>query len=290
MPLSNPVGMYGIQQATIIDRTTKAMFAMLVLGDFDNQNNEPLVPLYGGGSPYPWDVASGHADAKLKMNVKQYDLNALKYLGGSISTSFTENSSGEASGYASGLTNEVGTSISNATTGVASIGIQSGQNPVFGNYLLKAASATTVDVYLDNQLDGVSYVDDTLKITSSPLTVPGTGGNVNIPNTGLKIVGGSGTVAFTTADIASFSARPQNAYNYEYQGGVPGVSKPEFMLRIFTEKLGGNKYRYIEYPRVKANGVSFKNKEKNWSDFETELMVLFDSAKNYAWKVGVTNR
>jgi len=289
MTLSNPIGIYGIQQATIIDRVTNAMCGLVVLGDFDNQNTEPLVPLYGGGSVFPYEVASGHADAKLKMTVKQYDLNALKYLGGSISTSFTENLSGEASGFVSTLANLAGSSVMSATTGIASVGIQTSANPSFGTYIVKAVSATTVDVYLDNNLDGVTYIDDSLKITASPLTITATS-VTNIPGTGLKLTGGSGTIGMTTGDMASFSARPENTYNFEYHGGAPGVSKPEFTLRVFTEKLSGNKYRYIEYPRVKGNGISFKNKEKNWSDFDSELMVLFDATVGYAYRIGVIGR
>lgn len=290
MAFSNPVTAFGIHQVTIEDRTTFDRFTALVLGDFGNENKEEQIPLQGGSSSFPWDTASGYADSKISLTFMQYDLNVLKYLGGYNSTTanYTEDADGDAAGAVSALVNKSGTSVFNATTGIASGAPKSSENPVFGNYLVKAVSATTVDVYLDNNLDGVAFVDDALKITSSPLTITASTG-VDIPGANVTLTGGSGTIGMTTGDIAQFTVKPINTYNFEYKGGGAGTVKPEFKLTAFLEKLD-TKYRVIEYPRVKANGISFNAKKKDWSSFESELMILNDTTAGYAFKFTAINR
>lgn len=291
MTLSQPVNMFGVHQATIEDRTTKERFTLRVMGDFANENSEENIPLQGGSQAYPWAVAPGRAEATVNLTVKQYDLNVFKYFSGKNDTTanYTENTSGEAAGYASALANILGSSAFDASTGVASAGVKTSTNPVYGDYIVKAVSATTVDVYLDNNLDGLTFVDDSLKITASPLTVP-SGSTVEIPGTNIELTGGSGTIGMSTGDMARFSVRPQNAYNFEYKMGATGASKPEFSLSIFPEKINGNQYRRLYYPRVVANGISFNAAEKEWATFESELMILFDSSLGYAGKVDVVGR
>lgn len=292
MTLSNSIKAFGLHQVTFIDRVTYDQFTAKILGDFDADFTEENVPLYGGSSSYPWDNATGKAKSTITLTFKQYDLNTLKYLSGynASTANYTEDTDGDAAGAISSLTNLVGTSVSNSTTGVASGAPKSAQNPIFGDYYLKATGAATLDVYLNNDLGGLTYQNDALKITSSAITVPGTGGTVDIPNANITLTGGSGAIAFTTGDMAKFSAKPINTYNYEYKGGAAGASKPEFTLMIFTEKLSTNQYRFLELPRVKANGVSFKMKEKDWATFESEMMVLQDETKGYAWRWGIYNR
>lgn len=292
MTLSNPITSFGVHQATIEDRTTFERFTALILGDFSFDNSQEQIELRGGSSSYPWDTADADSESSVKLEVKQYDLGLLKYLNGINSTvaNYSEDTDGEAAGAAAGLSNLIGTSVFNATTGVASVAPKSSQNPVFGNYILKAASATTVDVYLDNNLDGLAFVDDSLKITSSPITIPNSGATVDIPGANITITGGSGTVAMTTGDMASFNARPINNYLYEYKGGAPGASKPYFKMTVFTEKLGSGLYRAYEFPRVRANGVGFKNARKEWASFDADIKVLYDSTAGYAFKSLVIGR
>jgi len=293
MTLSNPVTLYGVHQVTIVDRTTKAMHTALVVGSFGMDNKQEQKPLQGGSNPYPFDTAPGYAEAKTTLKFMQYDLNLLRYLGGDGANAYTEDTDGDAAGVVSSLTNEVGTSVANATTGIASIAPKSSENPVFGDYFAKATGAATVDIYLNNNLGGVEFQDDTLKITASALTVPGSGGTVDVPDANLTITGGSGTVAFVTADIASFNVKPINTYNFEYKFGADGNSLPEFSMYVLGEKLDSgeaSKYRSLYMPRVKGNGVSFESQAKEWSSFETEITVLFDATAGYAAKMQVINR
>ncbi len=291
MTLSNPITVFGVHQITLEDRATHDLFTALVLGDFSFDNSQEQIELRGGSSPYPWDAADADAEAGNKVTFLQYDLNLLKFLAGVNSTipNYTEDTDGDAAGAVSDFANLIGTSCKHATTGIASIAPKSALNPVYGTYFIKVVSATTVDVYLDNNLDGLTYVNDSLKITASPLTIPGTGGTVDVPGANLTITGGSGTVGMTTGDMASFFAKPINNYNNTYNFGAPGASKPTFAMRVFTEKLG-SKYRTLYFPKVRANGVSFNMPRKDWSSFETEIKVLFDPAAGYACQSRIVGR
>ncbi len=284
MTLSNPTSMFGLHMATIRDRVTKETHPMRIIMEANPDFSQENIPLQGGRSPFPWATAPGYAEASLSLTIAQYDLNILKYLQGYGAATYSENASGDATGNVTAVINEVGTSAVNATTGVASVQVKSGANPVFGDYILEVTGADTVDIYLNNNLDGVTFQTDDMKITSSALTVPGTGGTIEIPGVNLEIVGGSGTIAMTTGDKLSFSVRPVNTYNFELAGGASDEVKPEFELFIFTEKLPGGMYRALHVPRVIANGVSPSMEAKGWAQLESELMVQYDSALDYAWK------
>jgi len=289
MSLSNPIQSFGVSQATIEDRTTHDISPLVILGEVKSELSQELIDNYGGSNPFPWASAPGKADGSLSITVKQYDVNILKYFAPFIASALTENTSGDAAGATVNLANVTGTSVFNATTGIASVAPTATLSPVFGDYILKAVSATTIDVYLDNQLDGVSYINDALKINATPITIPGTGGTVTIPSTNITLTGGSGAVAMTIGDMARFNARPINSYNYEFLIAKTGSAFREFGIKIFAEKIGSG-YRVLHLPRVIANGVPINFPEKEWSTFDATLKILFDSTVGYAAKWIVVGR
>lgn len=287
MPMPNPVNIFGIHQATIVDRQTHEMRTLKLLSEASPDLSEEVINLNGGSSPHPWNTASGYASSELPVTIKQFDLHALKYFGGYLAgeTNIIEDDDGDVAGNVSSLTNVIGT-LQKADTGIASVTITTSGSLKYGDYLVKAASATTVHVYLNNDLDGLELQDENMRITATPLTIPNDSGVVAIPGTGLSLTGGTGTVALTTGDAATFSVRPINAYNYIYRGGA-GVTKPEFSLYIHFEKLGSGSYRSLYLPRVKSNGVNPQHSEKEWASFESTLTILNDASKGYAWQLKV---
>lgn len=289
MGYSNPIQTFGVHQATIEDRTTRDRSQLVILGEVSSELSQELVDNYGGSNPFPWASAPGVAEGSLSITVKQYDANVLKYFAPYIASAFTENTSGDVAGFTGNLVDISGTSVVDATTGIASIAPTGGQSPVFGDYIIKAVSATTVDVYLDNSLDGVEYQNDALKINATPITIPGTSGTVAIPNTNITITGGSGAIAMTIGHMARFNARPINTYNYEFLIAKTGSSFKEFGITIFAEKIGSG-YRALHLPRVIANGVPINFPEKEWSTFEATLKILYDSTLGYAGKWIVVGR
>lgn len=288
MALSNPVLSYGISDATIEDLVTKERFSLRVLGDIEFNSSQESNKLYGGASDYPWGIAKGVSEATLSMTVKQYDVSVLKYFSPFIASALVENTSGDTSGYVSSPLNVLGTSAVSATTGIASCAVTSTINPKFGSYYIKAVSSTTFNVYINNNLTGLILEDDNLKVNSTPYTLPNAS-TIALTEIGITLTGGS-AVAMITGDIASFDVRPINSYNYSFKGGYAGSSLQNFALTVFAEKLGGNQYRSLFLPRVQASGMPIKFLEKDWSTFDVELDVAFDSSKGYAYEWQVVNR
>ncbi|MEM0951939.1 MAG: hypothetical protein AAGI66_07335 [Cyanobacteria bacterium P01_H01_bin.74] len=285
MTKKNPITLFGFHQAVIQDRVTKTLYPLLVTKAYTPNLTEENIPLNGGSSSFAWDNASGYSESSLSLTIAQYDLAILRYFGGD-GINYVENVSGDPNGHASELVNKAGSSMADTVTGIISTSVVPGQNPKFGNYYIKAVSSNTVHIYLDNSLDGLTEHDNYGRITSTPITI-NTGTTVIIPGTGLQLTGGSGIINLTPNDIASFYARPKNTYNFEYLLGKD--AKPEFSLSIYTEKLGLDKYRAWHFPRVKANGFNPSGTAKEWSELESELTILYDSAENYAAKFIVIN-
>ena len=107
--------------ATIQDLDTGDLYPIRILGDVDPDLTQELVDLRGGSAAFPWGSAPGEASGEIALEIKQYDPGILKFFSPSSSTSVVENASGEASGDFSTLTDIVGTSMSDATGGIASI-------------------------------------------------------------------------------------------------------------------------------------------------------------------------
>ncbi|MEM0951930.1 MAG: hypothetical protein AAGI66_07290 [Cyanobacteria bacterium P01_H01_bin.74] len=286
MSTNTPITAFGFHEAVIKDRLTHKIHPIRITESYTPNFSEENIPLNGGSSSFAWDNASGYSESSLSLTIAQYDLAILRYFGGD-GGNYTENLSGDSVGYASALVNRIGSSVFDSTTGIASVAVASGGNPKFGNYYIKAVSSNTVHVYLDNSLDGLSEYDNNGRITNTPLTLVA-GVSIVIPGTGIELIGGSGSINLTVNDIASFYARPKNTYNFEYLLGKD--AKPEFDLSIYTEKLGVNKYRGWHFPRVKANGFNPSGTAKEWSQIETELIVLFDPVFNYAVKFTAIER
>ena len=200
----------------------------------------------------------------------------------------TENAA-EASGAVTTLTNKNGTSVQVATTGIASVGLKAGETADLkdGVYVVKAVSATTVDVYAISDIyfregDDVTYQDDDGKITASALTIS-TGAAVEIPNTGVELTGGSGTIGMTTGDTAIFEIRSTNegSFEYEYSENPTPI---EFGCYFFSQKKANGEYQRLYVPRCKLSSFPTGMTEKEWQEAEVTIKVLYDNAAGYSKK------
>lgn len=274
MALSNPLFNFGIHQATIRDLVTHDLFTMLVLDGGEADFSQDLIDLRGGSSAFPWASAPGEAKGELKLTVKEYNAGVMKYFSPWVSGAVVEDTDGEAAGNVSTPVNVIGTSVFNSTTGIASIASSdSGVSLKYGDYLVKYQDATHVDLYVNANVDGAVFVNDALKINSSPLAI--TTGSPTTSN-GLTLTGGSGTIAFTSGDIASFSVRPISNYLLQHYVGKIGSAPYEFALTILGERIG-NKIRTAYYPKcISSGGSGLKFLYKNWASFETTIKLLQD--------------
>jgi len=284
MALSNPRSFFGVHSVSPYSRATGEFYGILkVIGSSSLSLSGETVPLTGGSSKYPWHVEDGAISSELSLTFREYPDFVFELFLGKAPTTVAA----ETTGNVSSMTAVTGTSLTNATTGIASIAAESGLTAElkFGRYVIKAASATTVDVYVSSDVDfnrgtDEAYESDLLKITASPLTVTDTGGTTSITNFGLEITGGSGTVALTTGDTVTFQVRPINAGGRTVRVGGSADTFPEFGAVVMAKQRGNGELMELDLFRCKAVGAPIGFDENAWSEASVTAAVYYDSAKN----------
>lgn len=286
MSLSDPRVIYGVHSVTPYSRTDGLPYGMVrVLKDSSLSLQGELIGLNGGSNKYEWAVEDGKITSEMSLKFAEYPNFVFElFLGKAVSSN-----NAEASGNASTLTNKKGSLV--AAVGLASVSVLSGSEAdlKFGKYIVKAVSATTVDVYLLSDIDITRGTDgtmqnDALKITATALTIT-SGGDTNIPNFGLKLTGGAGTIGMTTGDTATFEVRPINTGSTTVTVGAPTDVTPEFGCLILAQKRGNGEMFEIDAFKCRASGLPIGFAEKAFSEVEAKAKLLFDSAKNGVFAV-----
>lgn len=289
MALSNPVSVFGVHSLAFFDRTTEEYKGILrVLGSSSLNIGSENILLNGGSNPYPWAVESGLNTAELSITAREYPSFLYELLLGKAASTV----SAEATGNVSTIANASGTSVVDATTGIASVAATGSDEAdlKFGKYVVVAASATTIDVYVSTNIDfargtDANYQDDLLKVNSSALTVPGTGGTVALADFGLTFTGGSGTVAMTTGDTATFEVRPINSGGYTVTIGSTSDVFPEFGAIAYAKQgSDGGLFEATMY-RVKAAGMPIGFDENAFSEWSVTANAFYDSTRDAVIKI-----
>lgn len=288
MALSEPRVLFGVHSVSPYSRTTGEFYGILkVLGGSSISLSGETVDLMGGSSQYPWASEDGNIEAEMSLKVKEYPDFLFTLFLGKAPTS----NNAEASGNASAVANKKGTSVVNSSTGITSVlTVGTAADLKFGKYVVKAASATTVNVYYSSDADiargtNGTYQDDLLKITASALTIV-SGMATAIPNFGLSFNGGSGTIGMTTGDTATFEIRPINSGSMDVVvGSVSDSLFPEFGAIVMGQKRGNQEMVEIDVYRAKGIGLPIGFEEKAWSEAEIKAKLLYDSALDGVFKL-----
>ena len=239
MPLSNPrinfsvhsISPYALQTKTIGDVTFykgQPFGIFQVIGDASFNLNATSIQLYGGSSLYARASEITQIDAEATFTVKEGPDMLFSLFGGADITK----TAASALGTINTIVNANGVSVV-ATTGLASATIKTGSESdlKFDYYVVKAVGADSVDVYAMTdiqfaELTALDYIDDTLKITAAPLTVV-TGAAVEVPNTGVELTGGAGTIALVTNDTAVYKTTREHGGISTIDIGKKGITFPE---------------------------------------------------------------
>lgn len=288
MALSSRKSVFGVHSVAAYNPSTLEPYGVAkVIGSISLGFSGEVIPLLGGSSAFPWRVETGAISTEISLTLREYP-NFLYdvFLGQEVT-----DGSAEANGGVDTITNIGGTSVVSATTGIASVGVKSGSEADVksGIYVVKAASSTTVDVYALTDVDfakgtDLTFVDDSLKITSSALTIS-TSTAVTIPSIGLELTGGSGTIGMTTGDTAFFSARAQNT---GYQTAVIGQSNFTFKdvgLVCAAQKAGDGAVYLIDLYRAKGAGMPINMTEKAFSEAEISVQAFYDADRNGVFRM-----
>lgn len=282
--LSQPRTIFGIHSFTPYSRTNGLPYGTLkVLQSSSLSFQGSLVQLNGGSNPYPWAVEPGKISSQLSLKTSEYPNFIFQLFGGSTPS----DNAAETAGNCSALTNVYGTSLMNATTGVASVSVLSGSEAdlKFGKYVVKALSATTVQVYCMTDVDfnsgtAKNFADDNLAIASTAFTIVASTAT-NLTGFGLKLTGGSGTIGMTTGDTATFEVRPINTLSTVFTIGAVASQYPEFGAILMAKRSGDGVLFEVDVPRVKGEGVPIGMDEDKFSSADIKCLVLHDTTLDY---------
>lgn len=278
---SAPNVISGIHTLTAYNITTGEPYGRArVLGSAEIKSEGELKPLNGGSSKYPWKIERGLITAEISLTLREYPSFLFQTL---LGKSITENAA-EASGDCSTLTSKSGALV--GTTGVATATVKSGSEAdlKFGKYLVKAVSATTVDVYAYSDVDFANgtdlvYEDDLLKITSSALTIT-TSTAVTVPSIGIELTGGSGTIGMTTGDTATFEVRPINSGSREVVIGSSTETFVDFGMVLSAARQGDGTMQEVDCYKCSGSGLPINLTENEWSEFSVTLQMYRDTTRN----------
>lgn len=280
MSLSTPRQFYGIHTVTPYNRTTGLFYGELrvVMGASLGLTGQ-LVECKGGSSKYSWAAEDGEIDAELAFKIKEFPDFVFELFLGKAPTA----AGADTAGACSTAANKNGTTAISATIGCASVTVKvaSKLDLKFGKYVLLVASATTVDIYFSSDADIARGTDgtmqgDTLKVTATPLTVT-SAGTTDVPNFGLTITGGSGTIGMTVGDTATFEVKPPSTKSMAVRIGARSDTFPEFGAILMAQKRGNQELFEIDAFRVKASGMPLPFEANAWAEADIKGKVLYDS-------------
>ncbi len=289
MALSSPRTIFGIHQITPYNRSTGEFYgtSRVLSGSTFSLSGE-TIDLFGGSSKYSWQTEDGTVSAELAMTMKEYPDWAMRLFLGKNPT----NNSAEATGAVSTITNKYGTSIVNATTGIASIAATAADESdlKFGKYVIKATAADTVSVYCSSNIDfargaDVTFTDDDLLIESG-VTIADTGATIALADFGITLTSGSGTIAMAIGDTATFEVRPINAASTIATFGSSVDVYPEFGCLVYAAPQGGNNRMFeIDVLKCKAIGMPIGFVANEFSEAEITVKAAYDSTENAVFRM-----
>lgn len=282
MALSDPRIIYGVHSISPYARASKLPYGILkVIGSASIALTADLEQLYAGSNKYAWAAESKTVATELTAKVKAYPgfLFAL-FLGATVT-----DAAADTAGTVSTLTNVLGTSLRNTTTGIASVGVltASKANLKFGAYVAKVLTSTTIGIYLLSDIDitrgtDAVYTDDNLGLTLSTITIATASALTNVADLGLVFTGGSGTIGMTVGDTASFNVLPPSTKSSEIVVGKSTDTLPAFGALILSQKRATGEMFEIDAHNCVGGGLPISLEETAFSQPELKMTCLYDSA------------
>jgi len=287
---SKPTVVFGIHSFTPYDPGGSGIYGISeILASSTLTITGELIELFGGSQKAAWAIEDGADDMEISVGFKHIESWMFQLFLGAQATVSPASATGDVTGFE----NAQGTSLKSATTGISSIGPKSGKSADMkrSKYMVKAVSATTVDVYALTNVDfsrgvKVDHISDDLKITATPLSITAATG-VEVPNFGIELTGGSGTIAMTPGDSAFFEVFPPYQKKQEVLIGGPGDLRPEFGALIVAQKSSTGQMFDIDCFRCKGSGFPIGMTEKAFAEPEVTVKPFLDPIRRAVAKVSL---
>ena len=284
MALSTPRTLFGIHSIAPYNRSTGEFYgtAKVLKGSNFSLSGE-VIELTGGSSKFPWQVEDGLISAELSLTMNEYPAWVFELF---LGQSLTEISA-EASGNVSTIANKYGTSLVDATTGLASIAATVGSESAlkFGKYVAKVTAADTLTIYASSDIDfaGEVYTADSLAIGT--VVIPDAGGTVDLADFGLTFTGGSGTIAMTIGHTATFEVRNVNSGAFTANFGSASATYPEFGAVVMAQMQGSGRMFELDILKLKNIGAPINFSANEFSEFEVTAKASYDSSADSVFKM-----
>jgi hypothetical protein len=279
MGVTQPRNLFGIHSILFYRRSDRTPYGppLKVLASGGVDLPADFEDLTGGSEKFVLASEPKTITPEMKVTTKDFaDYLYQLFMGATV----TKNAA-EAGGNVSTLTNYKGTSVV-GSVGIASVAVDSGSeaNLKFGRYVVKAISATAVNILASTDIDfrrgtDVQYQNDELELLASDVTIT-TGGTIAVASLGIEFTGGAGTIGMTAGDTAEFEVRPPNAGSSIIDIGDVGTEFPEFGAIIYAQKRGSGEMFEIECYRCIGAGLPMNLEEKVFAQAELTIKVLKD--------------
>ena len=283
MSLSSDFIAYGIHSLVPYRKADKLPYGIFkVLGGGSISLSAEFEDLFGGSNKYAWASEAKTISAEFTATVKSMpDFLFEVFLGAEVT-----NIAASATGTANGLENVKGSSVVESSTGIASVSIKTGSEADVkaSIYVIKAVSPTTVDVYAMTDIEfangnDLEYIDDSLKITASPLTITASTA-VEIPNSGLELTGGAGVIGMTENDTAQFRVAAAHGGISEIVVGKSSAIFPEHGQVAMAAKRSNGDMLEIDIHKAVGAGFPINLEETVFSIPELTVKLLYDTCLN----------
>jgi len=256
-----------------------------VLGGGTMTLSSEFEDLFGGSNKFAFAVESKTIDAQWTANVKSLpDFLFELFLGASVSTT-----AASALGTVDGFANVLNASVLDASTGIATVTAKSGSEEDLkdGVYIIKAVSATTVDIYGLTDIEfkklgatnDLSYIDEELKINAAPLSIVASSAT-EIVGLGVEMNGGGGVIGMTVGDTARFHVNSAHNGVSEISIGSGATVFPEHKQLCLGQKRANGDVFEMELFKVVGSGMPIPFEEQTFAIPELAMKLVQDSEED----------
>jgi len=293
MALTQPRAVFGIDTVAFLNRTTELPYVIFKIpGEASVESKIDTIKLETKGS-FRGVIQSepGKREDMISFNTSQFERGMWEPLAGSLVTT----QSAEPTGYVGGLIDKNGTTVV-GSTGIATVQIDSGEESKLRNsyWTIRAVSATTVNFYATGLPSGWYASDyDSLGygglVNPTPLTVTASTAtpvlNANGETTGVEFTGGSGTIALTTGDTATFKTRRINLGSYATILGKSSEVYTDFMVDIYGTQQSSGRNVIVRVYKCSAPGVNINFEALAFSESELQMTASYDAVRDGVWEM-----
>lgn len=251
---------FGIKYLIPYNLTTmKPLSVLRAIGEVSFENKIDAVKLGGGHTEAPYDVEYGQPEPSLSGTVREYPAELFQIMETCGVSAVAAESGGALD---ASPTNGQGTSIIKGTNGISTITITTPANLIFGQYVLVATAATTLELHINGLSD--AFLDNTATVITSISTT--TTGTVAVAAAGISLTV-AGVPNYTIGDTAYVDIRPIHTGATKILVGV-GTTPSNFGVRCVFPRKSDGVLHYIDVFNVAARGMSWKATSREFSEFD----------------------